>query len=188
MDTARKRKLTRPKEEEAKEEKLLALTTKAGRGGWLVPRDTRNRNRSQRSGAGESVSSTGSTETIATAASGSSRGYGTHSDEFPTGTERGLGLDVPCTPCYPYAGEMMLVMSPLLGLDLQQIDGRQGVLDLQINGKESLSAFTYAAADADGTSAYGSAAGSPSATRFLSVTPYEASGTSVSSSLGSPKA
>ncbi|RWR98133.1 hypothetical protein CKAN_02763400 [Cinnamomum micranthum f. kanehirae] len=113
MDTARKRKLTRPKEEEAKEEKLLALTTKAGRGGWLVLRDTRvragesrkkNRNRSPRSGAGESVSSTGSTETIATAASGSSRGYGTHSDEFPTGTERGLRLDVPCTPCYPYAG------------------------------------------------------------------------------------
>jgi len=43
MDTARKRKLTRPKEEEAKEEKLLALTTKAGRGGWLVLRDTRVR-------------------------------------------------------------------------------------------------------------------------------------------------
>ena len=80
------------------------------------------------------------------------------------------------------------MMSPLLGLDLQQIDGRQGVLDLQINGKESLSAFTYAAAYADGTSANGSAAGSPSATRFLSVTPYGASGTSVSSSLGSPKA
>ncbi|ERM93421.1 hypothetical protein AMTR_s04217p00001160, partial [Amborella trichopoda] len=43
MDTARKLKLTRPKEEEAKEEKLLALTTKAGRGGWLVLRDTRVR-------------------------------------------------------------------------------------------------------------------------------------------------
>lgn len=59
-------------------------------------------------------------------------------------------------------------------------------MDLQINlnGKESLSAFTYAAAYADGTPAYGSAAGSPSATRFLSVTPYGASGTSVSSSLG----
>lgn len=32
LDTARKLKLTRPKEEEAKEEKLLALTTKASRG------------------------------------------------------------------------------------------------------------------------------------------------------------
>ena len=66
------------------------------------------RNRSPRSGAAESVSLTGSTKTITTAAAfGSSRGYKTHSDEFPigTGTEWGLLLEIPCTPCYPYAGK-----------------------------------------------------------------------------------
>ncbi|XXG73468.1 hypothetical protein AAC387_Pa07g2379 [Persea americana] len=69
----------------------------------------------------------------------------------------------------------------------RKINGRQGVSVLKINGRESLSTFTYAAAYADGTSAYGSAAGSPSTTRFLSETPYRASSTSVYSSLGSPK-
>lgn len=48
------------------------------------------RNRSPRSGAAESISLTGSSKTIATtAAFGPSRGYKTHSDEFPIGTGTG---------------------------------------------------------------------------------------------------
>lgn len=39
----------------------------------------------------------------------------------------------------------------------------------QINGKEYLSVFTYAAAYVDGTSVYGSAAGSPYAPRLVSI-------------------